>query len=102
MAGDPGPRPMAESLDRLLGNLNAPSVDVLDVVFRDWQAIVGPDLAERSRPRAIEGDKLTVVAVDAAWAAELRWLEKQVVERVTKATGTTRIQRIQVRVSPSV
>ena len=95
------PKPLADSLERLLGNLNAPSVDVLDVVFREWASIVGPDLAEHTKPGAIDGDLLTVNAVDSAWATEVRWLESEVVKRLAEATKTDRIQRVQVRVSRS-
>jgi predicted nucleic acid-binding Zn ribbon protein len=95
------PKPIADSLERLLGNLNAPSVDVLDVVFRSWDSIVGPDLAEHTRPAAVDGELLNVVASDPAWATEFRWLETEVVRRLAETTGTDRIQRVQVRVSRS-
>ena len=95
------PKPIGESLERLLGNLNAPSVDVLDVVFRSWDSIVGPDLAEHTRPTAVDGDVLNVAASDPAWATEFRWLESEVVKRLAEATGTDRIQRVQVRVARS-
>ncbi len=98
---DDTPKPIGESLERLLGNLNAPSVDVLDVVFRAWASIVGPDLAEHTRPSSIDGDLLNVQASDPAWATEFRWLESEVVQRLAAATGTDRIQRIKVRVSRS-
>ena len=93
------PRPLSDSLERLLGNLNAPSVDVLDVVFREWGSIVGPDLADQTRPGSIDGDLLTVHAADPAWANEVRWLEAELVQRLAETTGTDRIQRVQVRVS---
>ena len=99
MNPDPGPQRLARSLEKLLGNLNAPSVDVLDVIFREWSSIVGPDLAEHTKPGSIDGDLLTVTADDPAWATEFRWLEREVVQRLAEATGTDRIQRVQVRVS---
>lgn len=99
MNRDPGPQRLARSLERLLGNLNAPSVDVLDVIFREWASIVGPDLAEHTKPGSIDGDLLTVTADDPAWATEFRWLEREVVQRLAEATGTDRIQRVQVRIS---
>ena len=95
------PKPIGESLEHLLGNLNAPSVDVLDIVFRAWESIVGPDLAEHTRPTAIDGDLLNVTASDPVWATEFRWLESEVVKRLAEATGTDRIQRVLVRVSRS-
>lgn len=101
MTPDQGPQPLARSLEKLLGNLNAPSVDVLDVIFREWASIVGPDLAAHTKPGSIDGDLLTVTADDPAWATEFRWLEREVVDRLAEATGTDRIQRVQVRVSRS-
>ena len=96
---DRAPKRLGDSLEHLLGNLNAPSVDVLDVVFRAWGSIVGPDLAEHTRPSSIDGDLLNVHASDPAWATEFRWLEAEVVKRLAEATGTDRIRRVHVRVS---
>ena len=93
------PKPIGESLEHLLGHLNAPSVDVLDIVFREWESIVGPDLAEHTRPASIDGELLNVHATDPAWATEFRWLEAEVVQRLAEATATDRIQRVQVRVT---
>ena len=76
-----GPQRIDASLEKLLGNLNAPSVDVLDIIFR----LV---IDRRSRPRdhtkpgSIDGDLLTVTADDPTWAAEFRWLEREVVARL--------------------
>ena len=72
-----GPQRIDASLEKLLGNLNAPSVDDLDIIFRAWSSIVGPDLAEHTRPGSIDGDLLTVTADDPTWAAEFRWLERR-------------------------
>ena len=94
-----GPQRIDASLEKLLGNLNAPSVDVLNVIFRAWGSIVGPDLAEHTRPGSIDGDLLTVTADDPTWAAEFRWLEKEVVARLAEATGSDRIHRLHVRFS---
>ncbi|MEM8708990.1 MAG: DUF721 domain-containing protein [Actinomycetota bacterium] len=99
MKHERGPQRIGASLEQLLGNLNAPSVDVLDVIFREWASIVGPDLAIHTTPGSIDGDLLTVTADDPAWATEFRWLEREVVERLAEATGTDRITRVQVRVS---
>lgn len=95
---DRGPQRIGTSLDRLLGTLRAPTVDVLDAVFRRWDEIVGPDVARHSRPVAVAGDQLTVSAVDPTWASELRWLEREVLARCAEVAGTERISRLVVRV----
>ena len=93
------PQRIDTSLEKLLGNLNAPSVDVLDIIFRAWSSVVGPDLAEHTRPGSIDGDLLTVTADDPTWATEFRWFEQEVLARLAEATGSDRIHRLQVRVS---
>lgn len=96
---DRGPRPLGTSLDHLLGNLDAPSVDVLDSIFHDWSSIVGLDLARHTRPSMVDGDRLVVTASDSAWGTEVQWLEKHMLERLSEVTGSSRITSIQVRVS---
>ncbi len=99
MNANQGPQRIDTSLEKLLGNLNAPSVDVLGIIFRSWSSIVGPDLAEHTKPGSIDGDLLTVTADDPTWATEFRWLEREVVIRLAEATGSDRIRRLHVRVS---
>ncbi len=92
------PRKLGHSLDRLLGSLNAPTVDVLDAVFGRWEEIIGPDLAKHTRPASIDGEKLVVVADDPAWASELRWLENELLQRVSAVSGSDRLTGVIVRV----
>jgi len=96
--GDRGPQKISHSLDRLLGSMRAPSVDVLGAVFGRWSEIVGPDLAAHTRPAAIDGEKLVVVADDPVWASEFRWLEKELIARVETVSGSDRIKGLIVRV----
>ena len=95
---DRGPRRVGESLDRLLGTMKAPPVDVLTTVFGNWAELVGEDLAAHSRPTALDDDRLVVTCDSAAWASEFRWLEPQVLQRVAEVTGSTRISGLTVRV----
>ncbi len=97
---DPGPKRISHALDRLLGSMRAPSVDVLDSVFSRWEEIVGADLAGHAQPAAIDGEELVVSVDDPTWASEFRWLEAQVLERVRDVSGSDRITRLTVRVKP--
>ena len=96
---DRGPQRLGRALDRLMGTLRAPSVDVLDSVFSRWPEIVGDDVADHCRPVSIEGDTLTVSADDPTWASELKWLEKDLVKRVAAVAGTDRVSQVKVRVA---
>ncbi len=97
-AASSGPRPVGASLDRLLGLLRVPSTGLLDTVFGRWDEVVGADLARHVRPVSIDGDELVVVATDAAWASEVRWLEGEVLARLAEVSGSDRIRRVSVRV----
>ena len=81
-----------------MGTMRAPSVDVLQGVFGRWPEIVGPDVAEHTRPVSIDGDELVIAATDPSWASEVRWLEKQLLERIAEVCGTERIRTLKVRV----
>ncbi len=81
-----------------MGTLRAPSVDVLDTVFNRWAEIVGEDVAAHSRPLSIDGETLVIVASDPTWASELRWLENEVLSRLTEVSGSDRVSRVNVRV----
>ena len=95
---DEGPRPVGAALERLLGAMRAPSVDMLELVFNRWDDVVGPDLAAHCRPSAIDGDRLVVSADDPTWASEFRWLENEVVARLAEIAGSDRIAAVSVRV----
>lgn len=93
-----GPQRLGRALDRLMGTLRAPSVDVLDSVFTKWAEIVGEAVAEHSRPVTIDGETLVISAEDSTWASELRWLENEIIARVAEVSGSDRISTVNVRV----
>jgi predicted nucleic acid-binding Zn ribbon protein len=96
---DRGPKRLGRSLEQLLGTLRAPSVDVLDSVFTRWASIVGEDVAAHCRPVSIDGTTLVVEAGDATWASELRWLENEVLGRLSEVSGSDRVSSLEVRVA---
>ena len=98
MTTERDPRPLSDALNRLMGSMRAPSVDVLDAVFNRWGDIVGPDVAMHTRPSAIDGDLLVIVVDEPTWASEVRWLEAELLARLAEAVGSDRIQRLSVRV----
>jgi predicted nucleic acid-binding Zn ribbon protein len=97
-SGD-GPQRLGRALDRLMGTLRAPSVDVLDSVFTRWPEIVGDDVAAHSRPLSIDGATLVIAAEDSTWASELRWLENEVIARVAEVSKSDQISTLNVRVA---
>ena len=92
---------VASSMERVLRHLGAPSVDALETVFGQWPALVGERVAEHAEPVAVENGRLIVRAEDPAWASQLRWLERDLVARVSDALGAGVVTSIEVRVGPA-
>ena len=93
-----GPVPLGDALERLLGSLDAPPVDLLSTVFQRWEEVVGPEVARHCRPAAIEEGRLVVVASDATWASEVKWLASAVLDRINEMSTSGRLESLTVRV----
>ncbi len=95
------PVPVGKALERLLGSLDAPAVDLLSTVFEQWEDVVGPEAARHCRPVAIEGERLIVLASDATWASEVQWLASALLARVNEMSAAGRLESLTVRVAPA-
>ncbi|MBW3547244.1 MAG: DUF721 domain-containing protein [Actinobacteria bacterium] len=94
----PGPRRVAESLDRLATSLGAPSAGVLTTLFSAWPELVGDAVAAHSRPRSLRHGVLVVAVAEPAWATQLRWLESDLLVRLGEVLGEGVVLSIDVRV----
>ena len=89
---------LSEAFDQFIGWLKKPPVDLLVVVFNNWEDVVGPDVAAHCRPVAIDANQLVVVADDPMWADELRWNSEKVLDRLVEVSGASRLEKLTVRV----
>lgn len=69
-------------------------------VFGNWAGIVGPELAEHTRPERFEDGELTVAADSTTWATQLRLLSSTLVRRLNEELGHGTVRRVKV-VGPS-
>lgn len=99
--GGPGPAPLRDALERVLGALGGPGVDTIVTVHERWAEIVGAEVAEISRPVAIDAGTLRIRVTGPAWASHLRWAEREIVERLDRLVGDGVVTRITVSVSRS-
>ena len=95
------PRPLGDSIARVLRHLGAPAPGALETVFGEWERLVGARIAAHAEPVAVHDGVLTVRATDAAWANQLRWLERDVLERIQAVVGEDVIRAIEVRSGPA-
>jgi predicted nucleic acid-binding Zn ribbon protein len=62
-----------------------------------WSALVGPELAEHSRPEGYADAVLTVRTDSTAWASQLRLLAPNLVAALNRQLGDGTVSRVRVR-----
>ena len=91
------PRPLREALGRYLHHLGAPPVDVVAELGRRWPVIVGPALADVTHPLEVADGVLVIGCDDTALAAQVAWMEHQIVERYVAEFDDWSVRRVIVR-----
>jgi predicted nucleic acid-binding Zn ribbon protein len=84
---DPGPRPLSDALDVLVGHFGQGDAGVFGAVFARWEEIAGPAIAGHVQPLRMTGDVLVVRADHPAWATQVRSLAPTLLARVRAVTG---------------
>ena len=98
-AGRRGPRPVKESLNRLLGVLGSPSADSVTSLLEHCPAVAGTALADHARPARLVHRRLIVDVDDPAWAAQVRLREGELLDRLAEFLGHGKVQFIRPRVA---
>ncbi|MDH3706926.1 MAG: DUF721 domain-containing protein [Acidimicrobiia bacterium] len=98
MSGEP--RPISEGVERVLRHLAAPSADTVSGIFEHWTDVVGPGIAEHTRPISIEDGCLVIAVDDATWASHLQWSQDEIVAKVAARLDQDDIDRIRTVVRP--
>lgn len=65
-------------------------------VFGNWPGIVGPELAEHTKPEKFEDGELTIAADSTAWATQVRLLASQLVRRLNEELGHGTVRKVKV------
>jgi predicted nucleic acid-binding Zn ribbon protein len=96
-----GPRPVGDSIPRLLARMGAPPTPaLLEVVFSRWEEVVGAELSPHVRPLRVDRRVLVVVVDHPAWATRARMESGQILARV-RAWVETPLERLEVVVERS-
>jgi predicted nucleic acid-binding Zn ribbon protein len=98
--GEP-PTELREALDEVLRSLRAPTTRQLGGVFQRWAEAVGPTIAAHATPVSLEQGRLVVEVDEPGWATQLRYLERDVLERLARVAGAGVVRTIELRVRRS-
>ena len=66
-------------------------------VFAKWRTLVGGDIAEHTKPVALNEGELTVQAESTAWATQLRLLRRQIIKKIADGVGNDVVRKIKVQ-----
>ena len=95
------PRPISETVDRVLRGLGNPGIAAVRTVFTEWEALVGADTARHAKPVSLDGQCLLVVVDEPPWATRFRFEQAGLLERFASEFGDGVVTRIEVRVRAS-
>lgn len=87
---DPDPEftTLGQSVARYVSNMGGPPLSVLSGLEQRWPEIVGPALAGATRPVELVDRVLVVGCTDGAWASQVKWMERQIIENFALVLGT--------------
>ncbi|SCL15848.1 DUF721 domain-containing protein [Micromonospora inyonensis] len=65
-------------------------------VFGAWERVVGPEIAQHSRPVKLEDGELTVEARSTAWATQLRLLAGSLLQKIAREVGHNVVRKLHI------
>jgi predicted nucleic acid-binding Zn ribbon protein len=90
------PQPVGAVLARLIKARGWQRPAAEATVFGAWERVVGPDIAQHSRPVKLEDGELTVEAESTAWATQLRLLAGSLLQRIAAEVGHSVVRRLHI------
>jgi predicted nucleic acid-binding Zn ribbon protein len=94
--GGPPPTPLAAALDTVMRRLSGAGQGSASLLVR-WPELVGEEIARHATPVAVRAGDLVLAVPDPVWASQLRWLERDLLERIVERGGP-RLDRLTLRV----
>ena len=92
---EPGPRPIGESLDRVV-----PGARAFATLVARWDEIVGEAFGARLRPKGLHGGTLVIAAEDGASIASSRFMEQDLLAHIQEAVGPSAVRSLRFVVQP--
>ncbi len=89
---------MRESLDAVARSIGAPPAEALGRLFGRWSELVGAAVAAHSRPVSLARGVLVVAVDHPSWAAQLQWLQADLLARLVEGLGPGVVSSVTVRV----
>ncbi|MFM1791594.1 MAG: hypothetical protein RLZZ526_1921 [Actinomycetota bacterium] len=96
----PKPRSLGDLLGRYLGRVVGKDAPAAKDLFSQWRTVVGDTVADNVTPVRLERGVLTVEVVENAWATQLKFLERQLLNTLREHVGDV-VDSLEVKVRRS-
>ncbi|WP_442929479.1 DUF721 domain-containing protein [Micromonospora sp. WMMA1949] len=90
------PQPLGAVLDKLMKARGWQQPAAEATVFGAWEKVVGPEVAQHSRPVKLEDGELTVEARSTAWATQLRLLAGSLLKQIAREVGHNVVRKLHI------
>ncbi|MBQ1074103.1 DUF721 domain-containing protein [Micromonospora sp. C31] len=90
------PQPLGAVLNRLVKARGWQQPAAEATVFGAWERVVGPEVAQHSRPVKLEDGELTVEARSTAWATQLRLLAGSLIKQIASEVGHNVVRKLHI------
>lgn len=90
------PQPLGAVLDRLVKARGWQQPAAEATVFGAWERVVGPEVAQHSRPVKLADGELTVEARSTAWATQLRLLAGSLLQQIAREVGHNVVRKLHI------
>ncbi|RKN14727.1 DUF721 domain-containing protein [Micromonospora musae] len=90
------PQPLGAVLNRLMKARGWQQPAAEATVFGAWERVVGPEVAQNSRPVKLENGELTVEARSTAWATQLRLLAGSLLKQIAREVGHNVVRKLHI------
>jgi predicted nucleic acid-binding Zn ribbon protein len=91
------PMPFGAAIRRLVAERGWEDTTTAAGVLANWDALVGPEIADHSRPESLVDGVLVLVAESTAWATQLRLMTRTMQARLKERVGEGVVTSIVVR-----
>ena len=92
------PRRLRDALTEITADLGLPEPDAFRALATNWQEVVGDELVTHCRLQSVRDGVLRVSVDSAPRATQLRYSERNVVDRASALVGAGVVRAVQVRV----
>jgi len=96
------PKPLGELLSSLVSGRGWDERMRFGRLRDEWARVVGPEVAARSTPVALNAGVLSIRADGAAWATELTLLARSLVEKADSYLGGGVVLEVRVSAGPPI